>query len=112
MYVDFEYYQNDFHGRTITDSVVFESIEIKAAAYINKITYSRINKQNLTDEVKNAVCAVCEIWAEFEGHDGIRSENNDGYSVTYEDNDVRYAKMRAAAMLYLPYRLIYSGCAE
>lgn len=108
MYADFEYYKNNFFGRVIENEPLFNGLCAKAAAYIDKITYNRICE--VTADVKNAVCAVCEVFAQDYGRGGIKSESCDGYSVTYEDDKVFYGKLRAAAMLYLPQNLTYAGC--
>lgn len=110
MYADFEYYKNNFFGRVIADEMLFNSLCIKAVAYINRITYNRICSDDITDDIKNAVCAVCEVFAEVDGRGGIKSESNDGYSVTYEDDKALYGRLRVAAMLYLPQNLMYAGC--
>lgn len=110
MYADFEYYKNDFYGSFIADKELFNGLCVKAAAYIDKITYNRICKDEVTADVKNAVCAVCEVFAQDYGRGGIKSESCDGYSVTYEDDKALYGKLRAAAMLYLPQNLTYAGC--
>lgn len=89
MYVDYSYYAEVFHGEMPTDS--FEKNEKKAEAYIRYLTYLNGDIFSKKDEaVKNSVCAVADIYYEeakrqkINGGNGtVKSENNDGYSVTY-----------------------------
>lgn len=87
-YIDLEYYQNFFSDISVPyDS--FERIAREASLFVREITFNRIDEENITEEVKDAVCAVCEVIykeeKELENTNGreIKSENTDGYSVTY-----------------------------
>ena len=85
MYVDYEYYA-DQYGGGITEKE-FPFAERKAEAYIRKLTYIRGNifaTENMA--VKDAVCAVADVYASCEKKreaGTVKSENNDGYSVSY-----------------------------
>ena len=85
MYVDYGYYA-DQYGGGITEKE-FPSAERKAEAYIRKLTYIRGNifaTENVA--VKDAVCAVADVYAFCEKKKDtgtVKSENNDGYSVSY-----------------------------
>ena len=85
MYVDYGYYA-DQYGGGITEKE-FPSAERKAEAYIRKLTYIRGNifaTENMA--VKDAVCAVADVYASCEKKreaGTVKSENNDGYSVSY-----------------------------
>lgn len=85
MYVDYGYYA-DQYGGGITEKE-FPFAERKAEAYIRKLTYIRGNifaTENMA--VKDAVCAVAYVYASCEKKreaGTIKSENNDGYSVSY-----------------------------
>lgn len=105
-YADYDFYTISYKGTAIPSAVPFERAEVKAEAFINQITYGRITEA--TDDVKKAVCAVCDVIFTYEGREGISSENNDGYSVNYEKTNVRL-KMLDAAKLFLPAQLLYRG---
>lgn len=88
MYVDYEYYAGTFLGTmSVTE---FLAQEQKAEAYLRSITYLHgdIFAKD-SDTVKNAVCAVADVYHSFWvsrkkfPNGQIKSENNDGYSVTY-----------------------------
>jgi hypothetical protein len=85
MYVNYEYYVDQYGGRIPEEE--FPSVERKAEAYIRKLTYIRGNIFEIEDvAVKDAVCAVAEVYhsCEKKNETGtVKSENNDGYSVSY-----------------------------
>lgn len=109
-YADFLYYIEVYHGRQITTANEFDSLEVKARAYIDRVTYGRAQAVCDTDAVKKAVCAACEVYHRYEAGEGISSENNDGYSVTYKFSLRQMSNsLRRAAALYLPAELLYQG---
>ena len=90
MYVSYEFYSQTF-GSTIPEAD-FPKAEAKAEAVIGYLTY--INGDIFAEEddrVKLAVCAAAEAvyyqeaQSSATGHQaaGVKSESNDGYSVTY-----------------------------
>ena len=63
-------------------------MERRAKAYIRQLTYVRGDIFALeNDTVKDAVCAAAEVYYQYETNrktaGTIKSENTDGYSVTY-----------------------------
>ncbi|MDO4175708.1 MAG: hypothetical protein Q4D42_13180 [Eubacteriales bacterium] len=115
-YVDFNYYQQTFHG-TMSE-IEFERARIEAEAFVDSITFGRIARLDvIPDAVKNAVCAATdEINRRNQSqqqHSGIKSESNDGASVTYDDaisDDQCRANMSAKARMYLANTgLLYRG---
>ena len=107
-YVDFDYYKNTFCGRQIASEEEFNSLEVRARAYVDKITFGRARAD--MDEVKNAVCACCEVYQTYGQHEGISSEDNDGYRVTYLSNSRLMAnRLYRSAQLYLSEELMYRG---
>lgn len=110
-YVDFLYYKEVFKGTVIPSETVFDGLEIKAQAYVDKITFGRITGEIAgTEAVKNAICAACEMQFQYSGHEGVASESNDGYSVSYSgDEKAAERAMYSAAKLFLPSELLYQG---
>lgn len=103
-YVDFQYYQEVFSGTFIQEEM-FPEMAREASAFIREITHNRIDYGNITDDVRDAVCAVCEVLqAEKErmvsSTDGreVKTVNTDGESVTYvvegKDGQMREDVMR------------------
>ena len=104
MKVDFEFYTDCYLGSLIHDAEEFNALELKAEYLIDRITFGNIDEYG--EEVKMAVCAVCDKLKN--DRSGILSENNDGYSVTYNDGDF-YTEVIKAALIYLPEELTYRG---
>lgn len=110
MYVDYAYYASEYGGEIIPEKK-FSGYERRAEAYIRKITYVRgyIFSAD-SDMVRDAVCAVADVYCSYDQKQAVvKSENNDGYSVTYvtEQTDGQTAeemlrkKAYAAASTYL-----------
>ena len=113
MYVDYAYYASEYGGEIIPEKK-FSGYERLAEAYIRKITYVRGDIFSTeSDMVKDAVCAVADVYCSYDQKQAsagmVKSENNDGYSVTYvtEQTDGQTAeevlrkKAYAAASAYL-----------
>lgn len=84
MYADFEYYRTQYNGTLITDKNQFERQAIEACCLIDEMTMGRIRAAS--DEVKRAVCAVCEISYREDKQDQeaqIASESVGPHSVSY-----------------------------
>jgi len=87
MFADYSYYTDSWAG-TLIPAQEFNSYARKAERLINYIVNGGVKE--VTDEVKNAVCAAAEVAYELRQSvanipQGIKSENTDGYSVTYKD---------------------------
>ena len=99
-YVDILYYEQEYKG-TITPHEAFFTLEKRAETYIDNLTMGRINE--VTAAVKNACCAVIDVYYVHSqrDRDGIISENNDGYSVTYDVGRTMADDLYEAAAFYL-----------
>lgn len=87
MYVTYEYYAEEYGGSLIEENP-FSVMERRAKAYIRQLTYVHGDIFELkNDAVKDAVCAAAEVYYQYETNrktaGTIKSENTDGYSVTY-----------------------------
>lgn len=86
-YVDYQFYVNKYAGKLSSED--FRCVLIKASAYVRRITLGRADSHMEDEEVKLATCAVCDVFSADEKrrntHQGqnIVSENNDGYSVSF-----------------------------
>lgn len=120
--VEFSFYKDAYWGTAITEDK-WVSISRISCAYIDKITYGRLQQfSDIPEEVQLAVCAVADvIHAQHaaERHQseaaGVKSFNNDGYSETLVDAaqlSKDFARRKAdAAAVYLPcsHPLRYAG---
>lgn len=122
MYATYEDYTNTYGGSTIS-SEDWPRLEVRAAAYIDEITYERLKDgRPIPQEVVLAVCAVADVLTAEDAaaraalsSAGVKSFNNDGYSETLATPaEVRgqYAnEKRKAAAVFLPlsHPLRYAG---
>lgn len=103
-YVDYEYYAKAFLGTAIPESS-FPALEKKTEAFLHRITFGRVKRlPEIPDEVKDAICAMAEYsYQENKKTPGVRSENIDGYSVSYNDStdSSRSADLYGVAETYL-----------
>lgn len=97
---DFDYYVSEYGG-TMLDSDSFNQLSLRASALVNAYTFGRATESSL-EAVKAAVCAVAEVIHRHEQYGNIKSENNDGYSVTYGEHEHKLEDdIYAAVMAHL-----------
>lgn len=103
-YVDYEYYAKAFLGTAIPEPS-FPALEKKAEAFLHRITFGRVKRlPEIPNEVKDAICAMAEYnFREDKKTPGVRTENIDGYSVSYGDSTEtsRSAELYSVAKNYL-----------
>jgi hypothetical protein len=114
--VTYEYYKSGFLGNAIPSEADFNRLCLRAGSFIDCVTFGRLDLaawQEVVDEtaLKNAVCAVCDALYAQAGREGIKSESNDGYSVTYTDDSCA-KNMLLAARQFLPAEVFYKGADE
>ena len=94
MYVDYDFYAEEYGGAMSEDD--FNKYELRAEAYVRYFLFSKsgiMDREPIRD-VQMAVCAVSDVLGEHysakaaraaQGGSGaaVKSENNDGYSVSY-----------------------------
>lgn len=89
VYATYDYYLDSYGSNSIPEEI-FHRLIRKASAYIDNFTFGRINKGNVDSfpSLPACACEMAEIIFFFYGEDGrgkvVKSENTDGYSVTYE----------------------------
>lgn len=105
MTVTYDYYKNVFGGELIP-AEAFPGMEITAARYVHKLTFYRLVGKEVPDTFKMAICAAAEVYygRKKDLDNPYKSENNDGYSVTYADDlDKKIlTELRDAVSAYLP----------
>ncbi len=108
-----QYYHENFidAGMNKIPAEQFPQYCFKAFCVLDAITFSRINDVADLDTVKQCVCEVSEVIYQYDTRIGIKSENNDGYSVTYDESDFgREKEIKRIAEIYLgSMGLLYSG---
>lgn len=103
--VDFAYYTDKFSGTLLSEDD-FLKLEPSAADYVK---FYLGHKFTECDDVKKAICAVCEVYFKFDGRDGIKSETNDGISRTFENGAPEKCADDAIAVYTARTGLLYRG---
>lgn len=86
-YADYTYYQNEYRGTKVDEKTFGENLKW-ATALVDMVTFGRIERlEEIPDCVKDAVCCAVEKYADYQKlrAQELKSESNDGYSVTYSD---------------------------
>lgn len=78
-YVDYTYYHSTYHGEL--DETAFNSVIIKAQAKVDFFTNYRIIEIN--DSIKNATCALCDLFYKKEHSSIVSSESVGNHSRSY-----------------------------
>ena len=113
MKVEYAFYTDSYGGRRISP-VDWTRLEIKAEQRLNGFTRGRCSGEWSGEPwEKSAKCAVCEM-AELlltdEKTAGKTSENNDGYSVSFDTTDPIDNRLYKIARVYLGSTgLLYAG---
>lgn len=94
-YTDYTYYVTSFLGSAIAESD-FPALALRASAEIDRMTFNRATIDFAADTnvtaIKNAMCAVAEELQRQDAQgnvDGVASESQGQYSVTYLANSNR-----------------------
>ena len=87
-YATYGYYTEQYKG-TRLDGEEFAGAILWASALVDQMTFDRVrNLEEIPDCVKDASCSAAERYVKYWKLSGreIKSENNDGYSVSYADS--------------------------
>ena len=119
-YADYTHYSTVYLGNAIAEAD-FPRLALRASAQIDRLTYNRAaTDTDNTTAIKNAMCAVAEEIQRQEQNDnvdGITSESQGQYSVSYGSNSNRarsnQTKIVDAAKLWLETTgLMFAGFAS
>ena len=119
-YADLAFYMTEYGGNIIPNEE-FQRVITRASTYIKAITFSRVDENNIPEEVKAATCAVAEVIykAESSTEEEKKSETVGKLSVSYvteqADGQIKEKVLRkkqyATAYPYLATTgLLYRGC--
>lgn len=88
-YIKYDYYSGTYKGTVPSNK--FEQLLIKASSYIKERTFSRININNVPEEVKYATCLIIDKIYEYDNkirQVGIKKSESVGkVSITYTDKE-------------------------
>lgn len=106
VYADYDYYTNVYMGNAVSEDK-FDALIKTASARVYDICGGTDGD---TECVKLAACAVCDVLAELDGREYIKSESSDGYSVEYSMDEGAYSRrIFEAAKVYLDDEMLYRG---
>ena len=105
MYADYAYYKDSFGGTLAAEE--FNRYARKAERFLNYVIMGEIPE--VTEQVKNAVCAAAEAVAEI--REGVANipQSTDGYSVTYKDYNADELADRERRAMYKAIKQELSG---
>lgn len=106
-YADYSYYVTAYQGKM--PQCDFERLAGRASAYLNSVTFRRIRAGWAEDDrVREACCAVADVYFLEEHGGGVASETNDGISVTYVAG-ARAAQAKTVAQQLWETAVMYLG---
>lgn len=83
IYADYEYYASGYYGNIVPESDFLRTAK-RASEYLDYVTFGRIKV--VTDSVKDACCALCEVYYKNEQDGGtLASETKGEWSATYAE---------------------------
>lgn len=87
MYVDYDFYSTTYGGSV--SSTEFTKLEIQSSSIVDFYTLNRIDKTDVSDKIKLAVCELVDYLKELEAIGGkeIASESVGSHSVSYVTNN-------------------------
>ena len=102
IYADYSYYQSAFGGNIIPEAD-FSRCALLATVYINRVTFGRIDADNVDEKIKMACCSAAEVYfssgqTTIKAMSGISSETVGSYSVSYSTNSAEVRKSSEQAV--------------
>ena len=108
-YADYKFYNEQYCGNTVTEDD-FPHYEKRAVFQLGRFLGTELSFDEITDEVRYAVCEICDILCETDSHSGIEYERNDGYWVSYESGLSAKDKIKSCVHTWLSGSgLLYRG---
>ena len=95
MIADLAFYNENYGGDSKIPASLFPLFERRAENELIFITGGKIKGKD--DEcIKICICEMAEFLYDCLEKHGLKSENNDGYSVTYQERDIKQELLRIA----------------
>lgn len=109
MTADLIFYSERYGGNCKIPPAEFPVWERRAEKILSKITGGKSEKSCLEESVKVCVCEIAELLYEENTRSGIVSENNDGYSVRYENGDIKMQIANVVSIWLSGTDILYRG---
>ncbi len=108
MIADLAFYNENYGGDSKIPASLFPLFERRAENELMYITGGKIKGKD--DEcIKICICEMAEFLYECLEKGGLKSENNDGYSVTYQERDIKQELLRIAQLNLSETELLFRG---
>lgn len=119
MKVDYDFYVERFEGSQVPERA-WLSLELKAEKRLEHFTFGRTagdwSKQDWKQNAKYAICEMAEAMQKRKVRGNIVSENNDGYSVSYQteqtEEEFESRLYQIASTYLMSSGLLYMGVDE
>lgn len=109
MAADLVFYNENYGGDSKIPAASFPLWERRAEADLMHITGGKIEGKDDT-RIKLCICEMAEFLYECSKIGGIKSENNDGYSVLYQERDIKHELIKIAKAYLGETEFLYRGC--
>lgn len=111
--LEYSYYIRTYGGTDISENE-WNRVSQKAEQRLNSYTFGRLsspwNDSEWSERISCAICEMSELIYADEKRAGKASENNDGYSVSYETEKPLEVSLYDVARVYLgDTGLLYAG---
>ena len=90
-----DFYSENYGGDTKIPAAAFSLWEKRAIAELSDLTSGRISEFD-DDNIKMCICEMAELIYDCFCARGVESENNDGYSVKYQNRDIKQELIKIA----------------
>lgn len=87
--MDYGFYKSAFGG-TLIPPELFNRFMLKAKSFLSLATNNRSIPPEFEEKASLALCEIAEVYMRHSARHGVKSENTDGYSVSYNDSDLRF----------------------
>ncbi len=95
MLADLAFYNENYGGDSKIPASLFPLFERRAENELMYITGGKIKGKD-DEHIKICICEMAEFLYQCLEKSGIKSENNDGYSVTYQERDIKRELLKIA----------------
>ena len=86
--MDYGFYKSAFGGNLIPPEL-FNRFILKAKAYLALATNNRYVPHEYEEKVSFALCEIAEVYMRLSMRNGVKTENTDGYSVSYDESSLK-----------------------
>lgn len=104
----FQFYKNVYGGKKIRDEQAFHSVFTEAVQYIRKYTYYNLEISSDILNLKECICAICDILFLKKDTEALDSEEFDTFKKKYKFVDWEL-EIQKRLFLYLPENMLYRG---